>query len=96
MNWIPDRKVIGGGIGMILGWLAVQGLAALGVELDLEDQGGVMAAVAGFLAWATPTSVKDVLRKGDTFLKLVLKNVNNDKAGGQTSPSERSEGSGGV
>lgn len=63
-NWIPDRKVVAGGLAGIITWAAM--LAAgqfLGVHLDPSLQPAIATAVGTLIAYATPPSLRDKIKR---------------------------------
>lgn len=68
-KWFPDRKILAGGLGMVVAWLSVQLLGTYTeVQLTMESATAIVGAVGMGLAYLVPPSVMDVIRRVDEFL----------------------------
>ena len=65
-KWIPDRKVLAGGI---IGVLSFFASTALGLEA--ETSAGIAAALWGIANYFIPASLADVVNKIDGTLKKI-------------------------
>lgn len=71
MNWLPDRKILVGGLASLLAWVLVLCAAKLGFVLPLEQATALVAAVYGIVAYLVPPSVADVVKRVDeTIIRL--------------------------
>lgn len=70
-RWIPDAKVLAGGIAGVLAWMATIGLASAGVEIPAETVGALVAAVMALVAYLVPPSTRDIIKRvDDTIIDL--------------------------
>ena len=69
-KFFPDRKVLAGGIGGIVTWLALMALEHFfGVVVSSDVAGIIVAAVAPTIAYLVPPSVMDIAKRLDTDLR---------------------------
>ena len=69
MKYLPDQKVIAGGIGMVLGWLvamAVQTFA--GIEISPDIQTGIAGVFGLVIAYMAPQPVKEIVAKANGIM----------------------------
>jgi len=72
-NWIPDRKVWGGGATAVLAWLVVQLLQAYGGVTLPPGSDATIAAGIGFLAsYVLPPSAQDIVKRVDGRIVEIL------------------------
>lgn len=79
-KWIPDRKVLAGGLAAVLAWLVTVALAGWGVSIPTEVVGGAVAGAYALIAYLVPPSVGDLLKRADDTLKALGKD-SSDTAG---------------
>ena len=67
-KYVPDRKVLAGGVSSIAAFAVVMGLNAAGVEIGMEAGVGLVGAIGTVAAYVVPPSVQDVTKRiDDTF-----------------------------
>jgi hypothetical protein len=72
-KFIPDRKVLAGGVGAIVTWLALMALEHFaGIVISSDVAGLIVAAVAPTVSWIVPPSIKDVAVRLDGDLRRVF------------------------
>lgn len=64
-KWIPDRKVLAGGITGILAFLVVVGSTALGHPIDITTASAAIPILMSVVAYFTPQSVDDIIARVD-------------------------------
>jgi len=64
--WIPDRKVLAGGISGVVAFFLAKAL-----DMDPETATAISGAVAGTVAYFIPPSVADVVNKIDSTMKKI-------------------------
>lgn len=74
MGWLPDRKIVAGGVAGIVAWGISAGLKHYGVELDANAQTMLVGMVSGLMAWAVPPSQRDILKRLDDNLVQIAQN----------------------
>jgi hypothetical protein len=62
-SWVPDRKILAGGVAGVLAWGVSVALRHYGIELDANAQSILVAAIGGLISYVTPPSQQDVLRR---------------------------------
>lgn len=68
-RWIPDRKVLAGGLSACATWLLLEVIEYLGVPVS-SDVAGMLVTLASSLAgYLTPPSVKDIAKRLDRDLR---------------------------
>lgn len=72
-KWIPDRKVLSGGIAGIATWLILLTASAMGYPLVEPGAEEGVAGVVGFvIAYIVPPSVRDVVKRIDARIRETL------------------------
>jgi len=83
-RWIPPRKVLASGAGAVVAFLATVALEVVaGVEIPMEAAMAVVAGAATLLGYLVPDSVKDVVNKGDDFLREIADERDRRQEAGQ-------------
>jgi len=62
MRWIPDRKVLAGGLAGLLAWLVAMVASRYGFPLTPEQQTYVAGAIAWAVAYFVPPSKRDIVK----------------------------------
>lgn len=74
MSWLPDRKIVAGGVAGIVAWGIAAGLKHYGVELDANAQTMLVGLVTGLIAYVVPPSQRDILKRLDDNLVQIAQN----------------------
>lgn len=70
-KYIPDRKVLAGGIAGVLTWLITLGMSAAGVDIPAETVTGLVGGAMALAAYFIPPSKKDIIKRvDDTIIGL--------------------------
>lgn len=72
-KYVPDRKVLAGGISGIVTWLGLMAIERFfGVVISSDVAGIIVAAVAPTIAYMVPPSVADVAKRLDADIRNVF------------------------
>jgi hypothetical protein len=67
-SWVPDRKVLAGGIAGLLVWIVSIIAGRYGFVIDASMQPMLILGVTTLMAYVVPPSVNDVLKRLDNEL----------------------------
>lgn len=67
-KWIPDRKIVAGGLAGVAAWLVVMGLGEVGVPVSMEAATAIVGAAVAAFGYIVPDSVERVLEKANDIL----------------------------
>lgn len=67
-KWIPDRKIVAGGLAGVAAWLVVMGLGEVGVPVSMEAATAIVGVAVTAFGYIVPDSVERVLEKADDIL----------------------------
>lgn len=76
-KWMPNRKVLAGGLASVVAFFVVLGLGAVGVAVEMETAIALVAAVGPAVSYLIPAPIVEHLEAADEFLK----GLDDDKAG---------------
>lgn len=62
-TYMPDRKVVAGGLAGIITWALMLAAGHFGFALDASLQPAIASAVGTLIAYATPPSQRDVIKR---------------------------------
>jgi uncharacterized membrane protein YjjB (DUF3815 family) len=68
-KYVPDRKVLAGGIAGVAAFVVVVVAGVFGVEISPEAAAAAIAAVGSVVAYLVPSPVGEVLDKADAIIK---------------------------
>lgn len=72
-SFIPDQKVLAGGIGGAAAWLIIMALEHFaGISISSDVAGLIVAAIVPLVGWVVPPSVADVAKRLDTDIRQVF------------------------
>lgn len=72
-KWIPDRKVLSGGLASLVAFIAAVALTAAGVPVDYEVLFPLVAAVGPAVSYFVPSAAVDVARHlNDEIIELAV------------------------
>lgn len=73
MNYLPDRKVWGGGIAGVAAWGVLSAAQHYGVTIPV-DSGTLATIIAAGMAWAIPPSYADIASRLDNDIVELAQN----------------------
>ena len=69
-KWVPDRKVLAGGLASVFAWALVLLLQRyLGIALPAETAAAIVAGAGSVVAYWVPPSLADLARRADETLR---------------------------
>lgn len=68
MNWLPDRKVLAGGIAGLLAFFITAAAAHYGIALTPDIQSLIVGGVGWLIAYLVPPSTRDIIKRLDDQL----------------------------
>lgn len=72
-RYIPDRKVLAGGLGGLLTWLVLLALEHFfGIVISSDVAALIVAIVAPSISYAVPPSVQDIAKRLDRDIRSVF------------------------
>lgn len=71
VKYLPDRKVLAGGLASVLAYLIVLALQESGVDIPYDIVAAAVGGAYALVSYLVPTPVRDVLRRGDDFVRQI-------------------------
>lgn len=62
-KYIPDRKILAGGLAGIVAWAVMLGLGFAGVQVPAETQALLTTLIASLIGYLVPPSQKDIVKR---------------------------------
>lgn len=87
MKYLPDRKVLAGGLTTLAIWLLSIAAEWYGIAVSSDALGGAIAVLAPAVAWMIPPSVKDIAARLDTDLRTTFE-IRQSMTPGLTPPKD--------
>lgn len=71
MGWLPDRKVLAGGLAGVAAWLIAMLAARYGFPMTPEQQTGLVGLIGWAVAYMVPPSERDIVKRlNDGLVKM--------------------------
>jgi hypothetical protein len=86
-KYIPDRKVLAGGLAGAAVWLVSLVAEFYGVSVSSDVLGAALSVIMPLVAWAVPPSIADVAARLDSDLRRVFED-RQASSPGLTPPTE--------
>lgn len=82
-RWIPDRKVVAGGVAAVTAFFVMMGLNTwAGLDIGYETASAAVGGVFLLVSYLVPQSFNDWLRRADKFLLELVEDDEPDETEG--------------
>lgn len=62
-KWLPDRKVLAGGLSGVVAWGIMLGLSMAGVPVPAETQALLVTVISTAMGYLVPPSQRDIVKR---------------------------------
>lgn len=63
MKWLPDKKILSGGLAGIGAWLVILGLQHFGIAVPADAQAQIVGLFGLAIAYAVPPAERDIVKR---------------------------------